>query len=102
MFGRSKHTLRAPALASTGAVTCALIGPSAIAAGEPAAPAPSGAKPTIVLVHGAFADTSSGGGSQGAFAARATRVRRLPTGHMPLLSMPLELTDLIVEAAESA
>jgi pimeloyl-ACP methyl ester carboxylesterase len=40
--------------------------------------------------------------SQDAFASRTTRVRRLPTGHMPLLSMPLELTDLIVEAAESA
>ena len=40
--------------------------------------------------------------SQDAFAARTTRVRRLPTGHMPLLSMPLELTDLIEEAAESA
>jgi pimeloyl-ACP methyl ester carboxylesterase len=38
---------------------------------------------------------------QDAFASRATRVRRLPTGHMPLLSMPLVLTDLIVEAAES-
>ena len=40
--------------------------------------------------------------SQDAFAARATRVRHLPTGHMPLLSMPLELTDLIVEAADTA
>ncbi|WP_081665341.1 alpha/beta hydrolase [Mycobacterium sp. UM_CSW] len=40
--------------------------------------------------------------SQDAFAARTTRVRRLPTGHMPLLSMPSELTDLIVEAAETA
>jgi pimeloyl-ACP methyl ester carboxylesterase len=40
--------------------------------------------------------------SQDAFASRATRVRRLPTGHMPLLSTPLELADLIVEAASSA
>jgi len=38
---------------------------------------------------------------QEAIAARATRVRRLPSDHMPLLSMPLELTDLIVEAASN-
>ncbi|WP_156749546.1 hypothetical protein [Mycobacterium sp. E1747] len=34
-------------------------------------------------------------------AALRARVRRLPTGHMPLLSMSVELTDLIVEAADS-
>ncbi|MGA7812593.1 alpha/beta fold hydrolase [Caballeronia sp.] len=32
-------------------------------------------------------------------AARATYVRHLPSGHLPLLSMPSALTDLIVEAA---
>ncbi|WP_445165889.1 alpha/beta hydrolase [Mycolicibacterium sp. Dal123E01] len=37
---------------------------------------------------------------QDAFASRTSRVRHLPTGHMPLLSTPLELADLIVEAAE--
>ncbi|ORW44679.1 hypothetical protein AWB89_16625 [Mycobacterium paraense] len=36
---------------------------------------------------------------QNAIAARATHVRHLPADHMPLLSMPLALTDLIVEAA---
>lgn len=36
---------------------------------------------------------------QDAFAVRATYQRRLPADHMPLLSMPLALTDLIVEAA---
>lgn len=36
---------------------------------------------------------------QETIAARATYQRRLPTGHMPLLSMPLALTDLIIEAA---
>jgi pimeloyl-ACP methyl ester carboxylesterase len=35
---------------------------------------------------------------QDAIAARATHVRRLPADHMPLLSMPSALTDLIVEA----
>jgi pimeloyl-ACP methyl ester carboxylesterase len=36
---------------------------------------------------------------QDVIAARATHVRRLPSDHMPLLSMPFALTDLIVEAA---
>jgi pimeloyl-ACP methyl ester carboxylesterase len=38
---------------------------------------------------------------QDVIAARATRVRRLPSDHMPLLSMPLALTELIVETAET-
>ncbi len=62
MFRRSRHAVRLAALASTAALTCAAFGPSAIAAGDPAAPTPSGAKPTIVLIHGAFADASSWGG----------------------------------------
>jgi hypothetical protein len=36
---------------------------------------------------------------QDAFARRAAHQRRLPADHMPLLSMPSALTDLIVEAA---
>jgi pimeloyl-ACP methyl ester carboxylesterase len=39
---------------------------------------------------------------QDLFAARATYVRHLPSGHLPLLSMPAALTDLIVEAAAGA
>lgn len=38
--------------------------------------------------------------NQEVIAVRATHVRRLPSDHMPLLSMPLALTDLIVEAAK--
>jgi pimeloyl-ACP methyl ester carboxylesterase len=38
---------------------------------------------------------------QEVIAARATYQRRLPADHMPLLSMPLALTDLIVEAADN-
>lgn len=38
---------------------------------------------------------------QEAIAARATYQRRLPSDHMPLLSMPLALTDLIIEAADN-
>jgi pimeloyl-ACP methyl ester carboxylesterase len=38
---------------------------------------------------------------QDVIAARATHKRRLPSDHMPLLSMPLALTDLIVEAASN-
>ena len=66
MIHTSRHTVALAALASAAAMTCALIGPSAIAAAEPDAPAPTGAKPTIVLVHGAFADASSWGGEVGA------------------------------------
>jgi pimeloyl-ACP methyl ester carboxylesterase len=36
--------------------------------------------------------------AQALLAARATYVRHLPSGHLPLLSMPAALTDLIVEA----
>jgi pimeloyl-ACP methyl ester carboxylesterase len=39
---------------------------------------------------------------QGLFAARATYVRHLPSGHVPMLSMPSALADLIVEAAAGA
>jgi pimeloyl-ACP methyl ester carboxylesterase len=38
--------------------------------------------------------------NQEVMAVRATHLRRLPSDHMPLLSMPLALTDLIVEAAK--
>jgi pimeloyl-ACP methyl ester carboxylesterase len=62
MFQRSRQTVRMAALASAAAMTCAVIGPSASAAAGPDAPPPSGVKPTIVLVHGAFADASSWGG----------------------------------------
>jgi len=41
------------------------------------------------------------GAGQEVFAARATHVRRLPAGHSPFLSVPSQLTDLIVEAAGS-
>ncbi|MGE2816958.1 alpha/beta fold hydrolase [Mycobacterium heidelbergense] len=34
-------------------------------------------------------------------AARATHVRHLPSGHVPLLSMPSALADLVVEAANT-
>jgi pimeloyl-ACP methyl ester carboxylesterase len=66
MFQRSWRKVRTGALTSAVAATCAVIGPSAIAACAPAAPPPSAAKPIIVLVHGAFADASSWGGEVGA------------------------------------
>lgn len=62
MFQRSTRTLRIVAFTSAAAMACAAFGPASTAAAEPAAPPPSGAKPTIVLVHGAFADASSWGG----------------------------------------
>src|ERR1700744_2978496 len=37
--------------------------------------------------------------AQERIAARANHVRHLPSGHLPQLSMPVALTDLIVEAA---
>jgi len=36
------------------------------------------------------------------FAKRATDIRHLPSSHSPMLSMPSELTNLIVEAADRA
>lgn len=62
MTRHSRKILAKAALASAAAMTCAVVGPSAVAVGEPGAPAPGGVKPTIVLVHGAFADASSWGG----------------------------------------
>ncbi|WP_197518675.1 alpha/beta fold hydrolase [Mycobacterium sp. ACS1612] len=41
------------------------------------------------------------GDGQDVFAQRATDVRRLPSGHSPFLSVPAELTTLIVEAASA-
>ncbi|WP_235616935.1 alpha/beta hydrolase [Mycobacterium montefiorense] len=38
---------------------------------------------------------------QGFLARRAAYVRHLPSGHLPLLSMPSALADLIVEAADA-
>ncbi|OBG26843.1 alpha/beta fold hydrolase, partial [Mycobacterium sp. 852002-51057_SCH5723018] len=43
----------------------------------PAAPPPSGAKPTIVLVHGAFADASSWGGEVGALEKQGYEARAI-------------------------
>jgi len=40
--------------------------------------------------------------AQEMMATRATNIRRLPSGHSPFLSMPTELTHLIVEAATEA
>jgi pimeloyl-ACP methyl ester carboxylesterase len=39
------------------------------------------------------------GASQDLLAKRATHIRHLPSSHSPMLSMPSELTDLIVEAS---
>lgn len=39
---------------------------------------------------------------QNLFAARATRVERLRTGHSPFLSRPAELTQLIIDIADNA
>jgi pimeloyl-ACP methyl ester carboxylesterase len=62
MIFSSKRTMRVAACASAAAMAWAMLGPASTAAAEPAAPPPGGVKPTIVLVHGAFADASSWGG----------------------------------------
>jgi pimeloyl-ACP methyl ester carboxylesterase len=62
MFRVPNRIVRMATLASAAALTCAVVAPSAIAAGAPVPPAPGGAKPIVVLVHGAFADASSWGG----------------------------------------
>ena len=46
-------------------------------------------------------DASWPDGAQEFFANRATNIRHLPSSHSPQLSMPVALTKLIVEAAES-
>lgn len=71
MLERSWRPIRTGAITSAAAVAVAVIVPSAVAAcapaaSPPAAPPSGGPKPTIVLVHGAFADASSWGGEVGA------------------------------------
>jgi len=93
MLHRSWRTLRMGALTSTAAVAVAVIVPSAVAAcapaasppaaspsaaPAPAAPPPSGGpKPTIILVHGAFADASSWGGEVGALEKQGYEARAI-------------------------
>jgi pimeloyl-ACP methyl ester carboxylesterase len=77
MFERAKRTVRLAALASTAALACAVPGQSAVAAGEPAPPTAGGAKPTIVLVHGAFADASSWGGEVAALQKQGYEARAI-------------------------
>jgi pimeloyl-ACP methyl ester carboxylesterase len=84
--------MRMAALASAAAMTCAVIGPSATAAGEPAQPAPGGVKPTIVLVHGAFADASSWGGEVAALQKQGYNVRAIAN--------PLENLDTDAESVK--
>ena len=40
------------------------------------------------------------GDGQLLFAGRASEVHHIPSSHSPMLSMPIELTDLIVEAGD--
>lgn len=92
MFERSRKSIRIAALASAAAMTCAMVGPMAAAAGEPASPPPNGAKPTIVLVHGAFADASSWGGEVAALQKQGYDVRAIAN--------PLENLDSDAESVK--
>jgi pimeloyl-ACP methyl ester carboxylesterase len=53
---------------------------------------------TYIVTH---RDNAAAPMHQELLASRATYVRHLPSGHLPLLSMPSALTDLIVEAANT-
>jgi len=74
MLQRSWRLVRMGALTGAAAVAVAMTVPSAVAVG---APAPNGPKPTIVLVHGAFADASSWGGEVGALEQAGYDVRAI-------------------------
>lgn len=73
-------------------MTCAVVGPTAFASGQPAAPAPSGAKPTIVLVHGAFAGASSWGAEVAALQKKGYDARAIAN--------PLENLDTDAESVK--
>jgi pimeloyl-ACP methyl ester carboxylesterase len=81
--------MRMAALAGAGAAVCCAVAPSAVAVG---APAPSGVKPTIVLVHGAFADASSWGGEVAALQQQGYDARAIAN--------PLENLDTDAESVK--
>ena len=83
-----RRAVRLGALVSTIAVTVTLLGacttsktpaerPSSTAASTPAAPPSNGVKPTVVLVHGAWADTSSWDGEVSALLKQGYDVRAI-------------------------
>lgn len=76
MSGLFDRVLRVAALAGTVIVAAALIGGGASATRASAAP-PDGAKPTVVLVHGAWADTSSWDGEVSALMGQGYDVRAI-------------------------
>jgi pimeloyl-ACP methyl ester carboxylesterase len=69
------RVLRVGALAGTVAVAGALIG--GCSASAPAAPPPTAVKPTVVLVHGAWADASSWDGEVSALQGQGYEVRAI-------------------------
>ena len=84
----SGRAVRLGALVSTIAVTATLLGacttsktpaekPSSTAARTPATPPSNGVKPTVVLVHGAWADTSSWDGEVSALLKQGYDVRAI-------------------------
>lgn len=92
MFHSSKRAMRVAAFASTAAAAWAMLGPASTAAAEPAVPPPGGAKPTIVLVHGAFADASSWGGEVAALQKQGYDARAIAN--------PLESLDTDAESVK--
>ena len=83
-----RRAVRLGALVSTIAVTATLLGacttsktpaeiPSSTAASTPATPPSNGVKPTVVLVHGAWADTSSWDGEVSALLKQGYDVRAI-------------------------
>jgi hypothetical protein len=71
----------------------------------------TGVKPTIVLVHGAFADASSRNGVIGRLQQQGIRseaqragadITEVDGSHVIMISQPQAVTDVIVTAAKAA
>lgn len=75
MSSVSSLVTRIGALAATMALAAALLG--GVPASAPAAPLPDGVKPTVVLVHGAWADASSWDGEVSALQQQGYDVRAI-------------------------
>ena len=65
-------------------------------------PSHAGARPTIVLVHGAFADEAAGADVVRSMAQRAgADITEVDGSHVIMISQPQAVTDVIVAAARS-
>lgn len=84
-------------LLTAGALALASVNPVQSAAGEQ-----RGAKPTIVLVHGSWADASSWNGVTRAMSKRAgATITEYDAGHLGLMTNPGTVTRVVEQAART-